>query len=143
MSIQSPLPEDHPLVLAWKEYQLTDEFANSLKWINTVKVEQVEIIGSTELTITYPHQRGSLWAIFNEGWIRGGGRVWEHEPWRGTPLAKLFDDGAVEAVAEIVKHCQVWLDWLCLDCCHARSWHWDNGKCADACHCQAFVKERA
>ena len=27
----------------------------------------------------------------------------------------------------------------CLNCFHERWWHWDGGKCADACHCDSFV----
>lgn len=28
---------------------------------------------------------------------------------------------------------------LCANCTHDRLWHWDGGKCADACECAAFV----
>lgn len=45
------LQEDHPLMIAWKKHQESDDFANSKKWA------------------AYPeHLQGSLWALFMAGW---------------------------------------------------------------------------
>jgi hypothetical protein len=49
MNAQLPLPEDHPLMVAWKAYRATEEFANTAKWA-----------GENNL--------GSLWAAFASGW---------------------------------------------------------------------------
>ena len=47
----TPVPEDHPLMVAWTGHKQTEEYANSLKWAADEK--QVE---------------GSLWALFMAGW---------------------------------------------------------------------------
>lgn len=47
----SPLPKDHPLVVAWEEYRATDEYANTRKW-----------------ALHEQHVDGSLWAAFMAGW---------------------------------------------------------------------------
>lgn len=50
MTAMTPCPEDHPLMIAWKAHQATEEFANSKKWA------------------AYPeHLQGSLWALFMAG----------------------------------------------------------------------------
>lgn len=51
MSVQSPLPSDHPLMKAWNAYKSTDDYANSRKWAAHAE-----------------HVDGSLWAAFMEGW---------------------------------------------------------------------------
>ena len=45
------VPEDHPLMLAWKAYQKTNDYRNTHEW---AKIEQ--------------HTDGSLWAAFEQGW---------------------------------------------------------------------------
>lgn len=51
MSAMTPVPKDHPLMLAWEAYKATDEYANTKKWA------------------AYPeHVDGSLWAAFEQGW---------------------------------------------------------------------------
>lgn len=57
MSEQSPVPEDHPMKIAWEQYKLTDEYANTKNWA------------------TYPrYVDGSLWAAFVRGWEMREGR---------------------------------------------------------------------
>jgi hypothetical protein len=56
MSAQSPVPEDHPLMIAWKSYVLTEDFSNTEKWAQEVKHEFL---------------RGSLWAVFEAGFMAG------------------------------------------------------------------------
>lgn len=53
MNISSAVPSDHPLMLAWGAYKLTEEFANSRRWAAHAA-----------------HVDGSLWAAFVEGWNR-------------------------------------------------------------------------
>ncbi len=51
MSAMSPVPKDHPLMLAWEAHKKTEEYANSRNWA------------------AHPqHVDGSLWALFSAGW---------------------------------------------------------------------------
>ena len=50
---QTPIPEKHPLKIAWEEYKKTDDYANTRRW--AAKDEHVD---------------GSLWAAFEQGWAR-------------------------------------------------------------------------
>lgn len=51
-----PVRDDEPLMIAWKKYKETDEFKNSEKWAQYV---------------THPHIGGSLWAVFEAGFLAG------------------------------------------------------------------------
>lgn len=51
MPDEAPAPKDHPMLIAWEKYKLTDEYANSFSW------------GRHE-----QHRAGSLWASFVAGW---------------------------------------------------------------------------
>ena len=62
MSTMTPVPKDHPLAIAWDEYQKTEDFANAAKWAVDV-----------ETSVRHPHIQGSLWTMFMEGFKRGGG----------------------------------------------------------------------
>ena len=53
MGAMTPVPMDDPLMIAWKAYQATTEYANTKKW-----------------ALHEPHVDGSLWAAFVEGWSR-------------------------------------------------------------------------
>ena len=46
----SPCPENHPLMIAWKAYQETDDFKNTRRW-----------------AVIPEHVQGSLWAAFMAG----------------------------------------------------------------------------
>ena len=52
MPVGSPLPENHPLMIAWKEYQKTKSFENVQRWIFIPE-----------------HTHGSQWALFRDGWL--------------------------------------------------------------------------
>lgn len=52
----SPVPNDHPLKLAWEQFRSTEEFSNSRQWASKDE-----------------HLDGSLWAAFVAGWYRAGG----------------------------------------------------------------------
>jgi hypothetical protein len=51
MSVQSPVPADDPLMVAWTAYKATEEYANTKKWATSPQ--------DTD---------GSLWAAFVEGY---------------------------------------------------------------------------
>lgn len=55
MNNQTPIPNDHPLKLAWDKYTATEDYANARRWAK----EGDEFI------------EGSLWAAFVEGWNAG------------------------------------------------------------------------
>ena len=48
------LPKNHPMVVAWEEYQATPEYANTKKWAAHKE-----------------HVDGSLWAAFVRGYQEG------------------------------------------------------------------------
>jgi hypothetical protein len=50
MTVDAPVPADAPVMVAWKAYQETEEFANTKRWAS---VEE--------------HTLGSLWAAFYAG----------------------------------------------------------------------------
>jgi hypothetical protein len=47
----TPLPADHPLVLAWSRYRTTHQYDQALRWL-----EHPE------------HREGQMWAAFMAGW---------------------------------------------------------------------------
>jgi len=47
----TPVADDDPIMIAWKKYQATDDFANTSQWATNPK-----------------HLQGSLWAVFLSGW---------------------------------------------------------------------------
>lgn len=52
MPTMQQLPPDAPLMLAWKAYQVTEDYANSFQWAAQEK-----------------HRAGSMWAAFMAGWL--------------------------------------------------------------------------
>jgi len=51
MPTETPVPNDHPLMVAWNAYKQTEDYANTLRWA------------------VYPkHTEGSLWVAFARGW---------------------------------------------------------------------------
>ena len=48
--------DDEPLMIAWKAYQKTEEFENTLLWA-----------GKSNM--------GQLWASFMAGWLAAGGKI--------------------------------------------------------------------
>lgn len=51
MSVEAPLPDDHPLKIAWEEYKQSKSYANTRQW-----------------ALQEDHVDGSLWAAFSFGW---------------------------------------------------------------------------
>jgi DUF2075 family protein len=56
MSTETPVSKQHPLSVAWEEYQQTAEYQNTRRW-----AEYVE----------HAHLTGSLWAVFEAGYKAG------------------------------------------------------------------------
>jgi hypothetical protein len=52
MPTESPMPKDHPLMKAWEQYKVTDDYTNTRKWAHHAE-----------------HVDGSLWAAFSQGWF--------------------------------------------------------------------------
>lgn len=51
MPVITPLPNGHPLMLAWESHKATEEYANTRRW-----------------ALHDAHVDGSLWAAFVQGW---------------------------------------------------------------------------
>ena len=51
MSTHTPVPDDHPVLIAWKAYQAPEDYANTKRWACDAR-----------------HVDGSLWAAFVRGW---------------------------------------------------------------------------
>jgi hypothetical protein len=65
-SASSPVPKDHPLMVAWRAYLSTEDFANTRRWVDEGDESAVD---------------GSLWAAFEQGWRAAGGlRPFEDRP---------------------------------------------------------------
>ena len=56
MNASSPVPADHPLMVAWNAHKATEAFANSKRWAADAN-----------------HAEGSLWALFLAGWEAANG----------------------------------------------------------------------
>lgn len=68
MPTMSLVPDDHPMMIAWKAHQATDEYANSYKWVTTDK--------NYPTAETYrQYVEGSLWAMFTAGFKAGTERA--------------------------------------------------------------------
>lgn len=53
-NVQTQLPKDHPMMIAWEAYKETADFENTRKWVNHPE-----------------HSIGSLWAAFTAGYRAG------------------------------------------------------------------------
>lgn len=71
----APAPADSPLMLAWKAYQTTDEFKNSLHWAMTIAPmlqagdpeAERKRYSLMPVEQSEQHVMGSLWAAFCAG----------------------------------------------------------------------------
>jgi hypothetical protein len=66
MNPQSPVPDDDPLMIAWKAYIATADFKNSKHWAMRIRAERTdyEIMPFEQRE---QHVMGSLWAAFAAG----------------------------------------------------------------------------
>ena len=86
----SPVPDDHPLMVAWKAYQQTEDYANTKRWADT-------------------HTVGSLWAAFEQGWLAAGGRqpFADDPPDAAAGAAALRQPDLAAVRAEIASRAEV------------------------------------
>ena len=65
--VQAKVPDDHPLMIAWKEFQGSEEGRNAQKWGSAISVSIVD----NQSTISHPHLLGALWGAFMAGFNAG------------------------------------------------------------------------
>lgn len=93
MNVSTACPADHPLMIAWKAYQATEDFANSKRWALALYTSRQGAepatphadnvadvpIDATVNVVDAEHREclvmGSLWAAFMAGFGAAGGRV--------------------------------------------------------------------
>lgn len=67
-STQSPVPQDHPLMIAWNEFKKTTEYANAVRWSQELGAITINPgPHGTRLTADHPYLDGSLWGVFEAG----------------------------------------------------------------------------
>ncbi len=77
MTVSTPVPKDHPLMIEWDAYKATEEYANTKRWA-----------GHAE------HVEGSLWAAFVHGWE--GRAAWAAPPAvTSPPRSEATRDSAI------------------------------------------------
>ena len=77
-SPSGPVPDDHPMMIAWKAYMATDDYKNSKHWAMTIApmLQHGDPDADRKRYSLMPveqrerHVEGSLWAAFIEGWMR-------------------------------------------------------------------------
>lgn len=69
MSVQRQMKDDEPLMIAWRNYQISPEY------MNTVSHLKSPMFDAQSGKLTFPHLIGALWAIFMAGWKAGGGEI--------------------------------------------------------------------
>ena len=70
MTMQAALPDNHPLIIAWKIFCDTDEFKNALRWAVETKYDDGRQISDIQRE---QHAKGAMWLAFTKGLL------W-HEP---------------------------------------------------------------
>ena len=70
----SPVPADHPLMIAWEAYQATEDYANSYKWaiagIDSPRDATRDPGANYPIAENYrQYVQGSLWAAFMAGFL--------------------------------------------------------------------------
>lgn len=56
MPTETPVPDSHPLMIAWKLWQRSERYQNARRWLN---------VDATQ------HADGALWAAFQTGFFAG------------------------------------------------------------------------
>jgi hypothetical protein len=65
MPTAAALNKDDPRMIAWEAWKQTEEYANALRWAETISVR----FSVTEpIPAVQSHANGSLWAAFIAGW---------------------------------------------------------------------------
>ncbi len=58
------LPDDHPMMKAWKEFEGTDEFKSALEWAYRTEYKDGRPIDNLQRE---QHIKGSMWLAFTKG----------------------------------------------------------------------------
>jgi len=58
------LPDDHPMMKAWKEFCETDEFKTALMWALTTTYDDGRLVPSFQVE---QHAKGAMWLAFTKG----------------------------------------------------------------------------
>jgi hypothetical protein len=67
MNVSARLPDDHPLMLAWKKWQAEADYDTARMWAEYLVIESNgPNLGAWRAK--HPHLEGSLWAMFMAGW---------------------------------------------------------------------------
>lgn len=69
MTVQEQVADDHPMMIAWEKWRLSEEGRNSGKWAHFVKASEPM---QGQVILSHPHLAGSLWAAFVAGWVAAG-----------------------------------------------------------------------
>ena len=64
----APVPDDDPLMIAWKEWKGSEEGRDANKWGSAISVSIID----GQSTISHPHLEGALWGAFMAGFKAGG-----------------------------------------------------------------------
>ena len=95
MSTMTPLPENDPMMLAWKDHKATEDYENSVRWAqNLGAVTITPGPHGTVLTADHPHLEGSLWGLFIAGYEKG-------RTTRGKEISQVVD--AFDVVKKAMK----------------------------------------
>jgi hypothetical protein len=62
--VQSKVPDDDPLMIAWKAWQGSEAGRNASKWGSAISVSIVD----NQSTVSHPHLDGALWNAFMSGY---------------------------------------------------------------------------
>jgi len=62
--MQTALPDDHPMMKAWKEFCATDEFMNALRWAVETKYDDGRAIDPLQIE---QYAKGAMWLAFTKG----------------------------------------------------------------------------
>ena len=111
MSIQSQVPADYPMMVAWEAYKASDEYSNTKRWAAHVE-----------------HVDGSLWAAFVMGWNCRAPLVTRWAAERGwtylSPVPSPADLARLVEAARAMTECDLGLvpdpGYTCASC---EAWH--------------------
>ena len=67
--VSAKVPDDDPLMIAWKAYLESEDYDNAKRWAETFVIEGDGKLGT--ISAKHPHLEGSLWAMFAKGFQAG------------------------------------------------------------------------
>jgi hypothetical protein len=67
MNVSARVPDDDPLMIAWKAWRANDEYATAKQWAEYLVIES-NGPNMSAWRAKHPQLEGSLWAMFVAGW---------------------------------------------------------------------------